>query len=452
MSSHDHVPPFFVVSLVRAEDRRRRMVARLTRQDLPFTLVDAVDAVTDVSEVDRYTKNPGAGNQERGVAACLASHLRALRAGLASGEPEFLVIEDDVLLARDFRRRFLVLRENIPSDVPLTALAYLVWNWDGFSWAGVHASRETLTTMGPDLWGTQMYLITRSWADRCLTVLDRPLSEIATGDVRTSELIVRGARDVGGLVARPPLGIEELSGSLLVPEAGNSNHAGGQLWWNMADFDDLDNTKPRASGLLLALPILSKMGPVEGWLDAEEADLLIASTNAAAHRVATDEFLVIVEVGSYCGRSTVVLASAAQALRSRARVYAIDPHEGTVGAADRALLQEAPTLERFVQNIRAAGVEDLVEVIQKCSHEVTWDADRLIGLLFIDGLHDYANVSRDFNHFEPYLRVGSLVAFHDYAAYYPGVVSFVDELIASGRYRRLELVKSMIVVEVLAIR
>src|SRR5262249_38787522 len=108
---------------------------------------------------------------------------------------------------------------------------------DGFLWNGVDASMENLTTMGPDLWGTQMYLITRRWAERCLEKLDRPLPEIATSDIRTSELIVRDARHEAGLVAYPPLGIEELSGSLLVPEAGNSNPADGLRWWDTTAYD-----------------------------------------------------------------------------------------------------------------------------------------------------------------------------------------------------------------------
>lgn len=214
------------------------MVERFTRQELPFTLVDALDATDSTSEeLRRYRPEPNPTAQERAVAACFASHLRALRAGLSSGAEEFIVVEDDVRLALDFRARFAALRENVPSTTPLTSLGYLVWRWDGFLWNGVDASKENLTTMGPDLWGTQMYLVTKRWAERCIARLDRPLPDIVTNDVRTSELIVRDARHEGGLVAYPPLGIQELSGSLLVPEAGNSNHASGQSQWNEATYD-----------------------------------------------------------------------------------------------------------------------------------------------------------------------------------------------------------------------
>ncbi len=232
------IPTFFVVSLARAAERRERMLARFLRQDLAFVVVDAVDAADrSCPEIDRYQPNPTGTAQDRAVTACFASHIKALHRGLDSGAAEFIVVEDDVRLAVDFPARFAALWQNIPAEAPLTSLSYLVWHWDGFLWSGVDHTRENLTTMGPDLWGTQMYLVTRRWAERCVELFDRPLPEIATSDIRTSELVVRSARSTGGLVAYPPLGIEELSGSLLVPEAGNANHGSGLRWWNEAEYD-----------------------------------------------------------------------------------------------------------------------------------------------------------------------------------------------------------------------
>ena len=86
--------------------------------------------------------------------------------------------------------------------------------------------------------------------------------------------------------------------------------------------------------LFLTWPILARMRAIEGWLDEEEADLLIAAVLRAVS--APQAARAIVEVGSYCGRSTVVLGSVLQSLRlPDARVYAIDPHDGRVGALDR---------------------------------------------------------------------------------------------------------------------
>jgi hypothetical protein len=197
--------------------------------------------------------------------------------------------------------------------------------------------------------------------------------------------------------------------------------------------------------LFLTLPVLSRMKGIEGWLEEDEADLLIAATRAACSGAGGDPPGQIVEIGSYCGRSTVVLASAARAFASGVRVYAVDPHDGTVGAADQGVHAGESTLRRFLHNLADAGVTDTVEVVQKFSWQVEWD--RPIALLFIDGLHDYANVARDFAHFEPWLAPGAYVAFHDYADYYPGVKAFVHELLARGGYTAVQLVRSTVLLQ-----
>jgi glycosyltransferase involved in cell wall biosynthesis len=197
------------------------------------------------------------------------------------------------------------------------------------------------------------------------------------------------------------------------------------------------------SGLLLTLPILTRMRSIEGWLEDDEADLLIAITAKALS--AHDKPHSIVEIGSYCGRSTIVFGSVARLLSTDAKIFAVDPHDGKVGALDQGVVTGKPTLERFKRNIEAAGLTEYVETIQSHSYEVNWN--KPIQVLFIDGLHDYTNVARDFFQFEQWVVAGGYIAFHDYADYYPGVKSFVNEILASGRYRLVHRVKSAIVVE-----
>ncbi|MFN2416330.1 MAG: class I SAM-dependent methyltransferase, partial [Pyrinomonadaceae bacterium] len=209
-----------------------------------------------------------------------------------------------------------------------------------------------------------------------------------------------------------------------------------------------DAGRPDGHGteLPLALPNLARMKTVEGWLRDDEADLLIAVTSRALKDLPAPHR--VVEVGSYCGRSTVVFGSVVKALRPDAKVYAIDPHDGRVGATGQRSTKTAPTLEKFQWNIRNAGLTETVELIQKYSHEVEWGDP--ISLLFIDGLHDYANVARDFFHFERFVVEGGYVAFHDYADYCPGVKTFVNEVLGSGRYRKVHCAMSMMVVQKLA--
>lgn len=195
--------------------------------------------------------------------------------------------------------------------------------------------------------------------------------------------------------------------------------------------------------LLLSRVILQKMRSIEGWLEEDEADLLLGAALYATSSLPSPHN--IVEVGSYCGRSTVVLGSVARSMDNNARVYAVDPHDGKVGSLDRGISQTQPTLLKFKQNMQDSELSDLITIIEKCSFEVQWNEP--ISLLFIDGLHDYSNVSRDFIHFEQWIVPGGLIAFHDYAYYYPGVHAFVNEVLLKPSYNMVQRANSMVVLQ-----
>jgi hypothetical protein len=197
----------------------------------------------------------------------------------------------------------------------------------------------------------------------------------------------------------------------------------------------------------LRQPILRDMRSVQGWLTPAEADLLISATHSALADCPYASALV--EVGSYCGRATTVIGSVVRAVRSTARVWAIDPHDGFVGAHDQGLERVEPTLDALRANMERMLLTPFVEIVRAKAQDVPWREP--LCLLLIDGLHDYPNVLKDFSHFEPHLCEGALVAFHDYAEYFPGVPVFVDELCASGRYEAVARARSLIVLRKLPV-
>ncbi len=191
------------------------------------------------------------------------------------------------------------------------------------------------------------------------------------------------------------------------------------------------------------LSLLKRIEKIQGWLDPHEADLLISALHKSCIDLKPPH--TIVEIGSFQGKSTVVLGNVLKSFYPQAKVYAIDPHNGVVGAADQRLQQLPKSLENFKRNIANEKLTEIVELIKDYSFNVKWKTP--ISFLFIDGLHDYENVTKDFHHFSKWIRKGGYIAFHDYAHYYAGVMAFVDELLASGCYKKVQLAVSLMVLQ-----
>jgi hypothetical protein len=192
--------------------------------------------------------------------------------------------------------------------------------------------------------------------------------------------------------------------------------------------------------LLRPAQVIAEVRPVEGWLSDAEVDLLMAGVGRALE--AAPDGGTIVEVGSYCGKATIALGRVAEASRAGARVYALDPHDGVLGARDVGLHQYPPSLPKLRRNLAAARLTERVEVMVGRAPELAWD--RPVHFLLVDGLHDAAAVTADFARFEPHLAEGAVIAFHDYAEYFPGVKAFVNGLLSSGRYQWLARVDSLV--------
>lgn len=174
--------------------------------------------------------------------------------------------------------------------------------------------------------------------------------------------------------------------------------------------------------------IMATMRQVHGWLgDAEAAALLACARAALAHGDASGH---IVEIGSHCGKATVLLAHAAQHAAVDARITAIDRFDGVTGSRETTLSREPPTRIRFDQTLLATGLGPWVSA--RTGDAAAVPLAEPIDMLLIDGFHDYPAVAGDFAACAALLAANARVAFHDYADYFPGVMAFVDELVAAG--------------------
>ena len=132
---------------------------------------------------------------------------------------------------------------------------------------------------------------------------------------------------------------------------------------------------------------------VPGWLTDEEGEALYDLARACSGKG------VIVEIGSWKGKSTICLGLGSQA-GGALPVYAVDPH------ADY-------RFGDFKTNIERAGLADLVRPIASLSQPAADDFDEPIELLFVDGSHEYDLVLEDFEKWVPKVVDGGWVAFHD---------------------------------------
>ena len=139
-------------------------------------------------------------------------------------------------------------------------------------------------------------------------------------------------------------------------------------------------------------------GQVAGWLTADQARSL---WDAAA---LVPEGGRLLEIGSHQGRSTIVLGEAARA--RQATVVAVDPHlaGGMFGGAG--------TRAKFLANVSAAGLDDVVELVQAKSTELRPGWGQPLDLLYVDGKHDYWTVRDDLRWVE-HLPAGAPVLVHD---------------------------------------
>lgn len=162
---------------------------------------------------------------------------------------------------------------------------------------------------------------------------------------------------------------------------------------------------------------------VEGQVKRVEAELLFN----LAKCVPADQ--VIVEIGSYRGRSSIALGLGSMH-GCGARVFAIDPHDPCVG--ERGGTFGPPDQAARYRNMTDAGVGELVSVVCLRSSIVAagW-TERNVGLLWLDGDHHYAGLKADVDGWSGHLADDALVAFHD--DQYPDVARLLDELAGTGR-------------------
>lgn len=107
----------------------------------------------------------------------------------------------------------------------------------------------------------------------------------------------------------------------------------------------------------------------------------------------------VVEIGSFCGRSTLCLAAGLHR-RGEGRLFTIDPH---VYGSEQGLLE----------NLKLFGACDRVEVVVGPSVSVALSWKKPVRMLFVDGNHELGNVVADVLAWGPHMEPGGFIVLHD---------------------------------------
>ncbi|GAB5504040.1 MAG: class I SAM-dependent methyltransferase [Pyruvatibacter sp.] len=195
-----------------------------------------------------------------------------------------------------------------------------------------------------------------------------------------------------------------------------------------------------------ALPI--DIETVKGFLAPEEGQALREHAQACA------SLGPVLEIGSYCGKSTVYLGMGAQA--GGGQVLAVDHHRGSEENQPDQMFHDPDladghggidTLPLFRKTIRDADLEDVVIPVATSAAHFARVWQQPLGMVFIDGGHTLDAALTDYRLFAPKVAPGGILAIHDvhpdpetggrppYEVY--------ELALASGLFRALALIETL---------
>ena len=188
---------------------------------------------------------------------------------------------------------------------------------------------------------------------------------------------------------------------------------------------------------------------VRGFLDQEEGTALYVCA------LETSGAAPCLEIGSYCGKSTLWIGTACKERGSL--LFAVDHHRGSEEHQPGQLYHEPDlydardglmdTFRTFRQTLRGAQLEEWVVPIVAASSVAARHWTTPLGLVFIDGGHSEDAALTDYRSWAPHVRPGGILAIHD-VFFDPSeggqAPRRIYELaLASGLYEALPMVKTL---------
>jgi len=141
----------------------------------------------------------------------------------------------------------------------------------------------------------------------------------------------------------------------------------------------------------------------------------------------------ILEIGSFKGKSTIILAKAAQSFCQQ-KIHACDPLSLPCSTdPDDAKGDDLPDI--FYSNIKKHNVYDRINFFRMKSDELARTWTKPLKILWIDGDHTYKGAISDIMLFERHLSSGAIVCLHDVLHGFEGPVrAFIEKIVLSPHY------------------
>lgn len=196
-----------------------------------------------------------------------------------------------------------------------------------------------------------------------------------------------------------------------------------------------------------------------GFMPPAEGDALYSAALSASRACPG---LPLVEIGSYCGRSTVWLGAAARA--ERTVLFAVDHHRGSeenqVGwewhdaTVVDPVVGQMETLPFFRHTIYAADLEDVVIAVVGRSPIVAAFWTSPCAFVFIDGGHGVEPARADYEGWARHVAPGGFLAIHDVFpdpadGGRPPYEQIYVPALQSGRFREVSVTGSLRVLQAL---
>ena len=154
---------------------------------------------------------------------------------------------------------------------------------------------------------------------------------------------------------------------------------------------------------------------LKGFLAEDEAEALFLAAREASR------LGPVLEIGSYCGKSTICLGLACR--ENSSTVFALDHHRGSEEHQPGEFFHDpdlfdtqtsqVDTFREFRHSISAAGLDDTVVPVVASSELAARHWTTPLGMVFIDGGHSLDAALVDYRCWAGHILSGGILAIHD---------------------------------------